>query len=276
MCKFVNLVACFSQISESPPGTPKAARNNSETIVHLGNQQGLQGNDHPERLSLSDAVKRFSGLSKCSSPRLDNRKMFIPARQSSRVSLQPWPSATNLYNSLNSDTTTEGKTSPTFLKPETVDERTRRLSSQSDLSLEVPTIMGLADDLRRGIINSAFSQERVDFEVGGEESGTSRANQFDVQLRQLADSRHGPPPKFLVRRQRSMGSCRKKKGVRWKSALDGKFRRKTVDCLPRVEIALAQAKSSPDLSAVLGARAFDGDKRLSKEKIASPLESSKL
>lgn len=223
-------------------------------------------------------MKRFSGISKCSSPRLDNiRKVFQPARQSSRVSLQPWPSATNLYNSLNTEALAEGKTSPTFLKPATV-ERTRRLSSQSDLSLEVPTIIELPDDPRQGIVNSAFSQERVDFEVGGEEqpSSTCRDNQFDVKLRQLADSRQWPPPKYLVRRQKSMGSCRKKKGVRWKSALDGKFRRKTVDSLPRVDIAMAQARSSPDLSAVGTTRALDGDKRLPKEKNSSTLESSKL
>ncbi|XP_024940214.1 uncharacterized protein LOC107267237 isoform X2 [Cephus cinctus] len=272
------------QISGSPPTTPKLSRNSSETIIQLDIQEIPAEGEQGERRSLADTVKKYSAKTKCSTPRVEsqNRKPFFGLAKAARVNLQPWPSATNLTHFRTSQTR-ETSLSPTTARrePELMQQR------KNSLKLKVPTqYKGGEEHMKndyQGVVNSAFSQERlINVELAKEDATSSQCNasNFNDRKHSMCQSQRSYEnicqhvacrdipaieifecprrprlhscPKYLVRRQRSVGSSRKK-SVRWKpvtvdGAGDSIIRRRTIDSVPTVKRMIVQAKSSPELS----------------------------
>ncbi|XP_043471768.1 bestrophin-4-like [Leptopilina heterotoma] len=160
------------QISGSPAESPKIIEKNSEIIVPLEIQETFivdQSNERRRTSTIIEAVKKFS-RTKLPTPRLDQmRKPFFSLSKSSKVNIQPWPSATNLTHFGNSqkknestkianqkkftDTMTQNK-SETFNIPVIDIRRSSIDEPENDDDND-------DDDVDDGIINSAFSQEKL-------------------------------------------------------------------------------------------------------------------
>lgn len=226
---------------------------------------------------LSEAVKKLSSKYPHTLTSQHTKKSFFSTGKIT-ANLQPWPSATNLarYNAQNH--TTDIPLSTISINSATDNNQEPNATPRRKSSLKVrqcPHYNLEIDD--QGIVNSAFSPERLSeswcYTGGHEKDATTHDYRSDSpcddvhsdvypcsfsNFKNICNHRLGSPrlqkhnncPKFLVRRQRSMGSggSGKKKGVRWKSVIDytGETtnRRKTVDCVPTAEKIVAQAAAT--------------------------------
>ncbi|XP_011298635.1 bestrophin-4 [Fopius arisanus] len=205
------------------PSASKVSRNYSETVIPLDIHEFNEIEGQP----VSSAQKKSSKLT----PKSERRR-FFPFSQKPQPSIRPWPSATNLEESTltypstkdNGESTTDHSLSIQSPPPYI----TVRSGSQDDPSEEP-----------QGFFNSAFSQELSE--------DLSELN--DVSIKNANESpKTRSAPKFLVRRQGSVGSGRKRKGIRWKRPLDTHVsRRRTVDCIPSAKKIISQTSSTPDL-----------------------------
>lgn len=253
-------------------------RNSTETTIQFDLQELSSETEQTEHHTITDTVKKFSGISKCSDQQ--NRKPFFAITKPSTVNLQPWPSATNLPH-LTTDQNPE-TSSAAVAKTDHGLTSCRNNSFRTIHCLhceEVDHDQTYNFENHQGIVNSAFSQERLaETDFGTEDTAMckncntlSRSNsshsdicQFqchqnvchhikdmnDLTIEGFSRLRLNSGSKYLIRRQRSMGSGRKK-GVRWKPILNNtdetKIRRKTCDSVPTIEMVITQTRSSPNL-----------------------------
>ncbi|XP_033228665.1 bestrophin-4-like isoform X2 [Belonocnema kinseyi] len=248
------------QISGSPADSPKVVRKVSETIVPLDIQETILDSSTERRrtTTLMEAMKKFS-RTKLSTPRLDQmRKPFLALTKSSKVNIEPWPSATNLVHLPDRQ-----KADAHFKKSER-DSTVRRAASFNIPVIDIRRASdvlgdevdddnddddddddGAGDDLslQQGIINSAFSQERIsDSAPSGRVCNCNYVHSRDVhsdlcpfkcrheKICQLLESeipsgvtypdfprrRLHSYPKLSTHGKKSSESGRWKKGVRWK------------------------------------------------------------
>ncbi|XP_023290549.1 bestrophin-4 isoform X2 [Orussus abietinus] len=293
------------QISGSPPATPKMARNCPETVIQFDVREAAPEAEHHERRTIVDAMKIFS-KSKGSTPRLEySRKPFIALAKLQNTSLQPWPSATNLTHFEKEESS---KTTPSSSGAGKSDRESglRRRSSLKKQSFSGPEEAASKPPpsaaASQGVVNSGFSQdyltlpERVSCQCKIADSNDNiHSDLCQYQCLHKTICQHvgsrGPvrgstrskpsSPRYLMKRQSSLESGSKKKGVRWKSGLvgrDGKLRRRTVDSVPTAEKMIVQTKSSPELSTfdndefVEDADSLDPSKRVDSETTISSSE----
>ncbi|XP_012272201.1 uncharacterized protein LOC105695312 isoform X3 [Orussus abietinus] len=292
-------------ISGSPPATPKMARNCPETVIQFDVREAAPEAEHHERRTIVDAMKIFS-KSKGSTPRLEySRKPFIALAKLQNTSLQPWPSATNLTHFEKEESS---KTTPSSSGAGKSDRESglRRRSSLKKQSFSGPEEAASKPPpsaaASQGVVNSGFSQdyltlpERVSCQCKIADSNDNiHSDLCQYQCLHKTICQHvgsrGPvrgstrskpsSPRYLMKRQSSLESGSKKKGVRWKSGLvgrDGKLRRRTVDSVPTAEKMIVQTKSSPELSTfdndefVEDADSLDPSKRVDSETTISSSE----
>lgn len=237
-----------------------------------------QSNERRRTSTLMEAVRKFS-RTKLSTPRLDQiRKPFFTLSKSSKVNIQPWPSATNLTRFANSQ-----KGDANFLrKSERASAAVRRAESFNipvidvrHSSLDEPDDDDDDDDepskFSRGIVNSAFSQEKINdsqlkiCDVCGEYSqnihselchcncGHEKCCQHFEEIIGESRKRLHSYPKVLAYRRKTAESPRWKKGVRWKTSgnkiiVEKKSRRRTVDSVPSPKKFVASSRNSLNLS----------------------------
>ncbi|XP_048510029.1 bestrophin-4-like [Athalia rosae] len=259
------------QINESPSTTPRLSRNLSETIIQFGESSIELERDHR---TIVEAVKKLASKSLHNVTPQQSKKSFFGMGRTT-PNLQPWPSATNLarYNAQNTDIQLStlqhpctDATNSNYSPRRKSSPKVRQCPNYN--GVEQTTAVEPSQDQSQGIVNSAFSQERLsDWHDTISESNWQQGVRSGAQQRSClhrSSPRHNMVgsspairprlhscPKFLVRRQRSMGSG-KKKGVRWKSVVDDTGettnRRRTVDSVPTAEMILAQAAmSTPNL-----------------------------
>ncbi|CAG5099627.1 Similar to BEST2: Bestrophin-2 (Homo sapiens) [Cotesia congregata] len=216
-----------SSIIGSPSATPKKTESTTETIIQLDNPEPVES--LASELSI-DRSQHTPGAVKRNSRSLQwlelNRKRFIPLAKLSRVSVQPWPSATNLQES-------------------TLSYETPKSSSLQSPPPSISVSCGSDepnDDLQ-GFFNSAFSQEHLpDTDKSLKQQASEESNSAVASKSKKSRTR------FLVRRQSSVSSSKKRKIFRWKRPLDStQSRRKTTDCVPSPADIIPQTSSSPDL-----------------------------
>lgn len=263
-------------------------RKGSETIVPLDILETIidPSTERRRTSTLMEAMKKFS-RTKLSTPRLDQmRKPFLALGKSSKVNIEPWPSATNLVR------LPDRQKADTLSKKSERDSTVRRAESFNIPVIDIrraSDVPGDEDDdndddddlsLQQGIINSAFSEERL----SDSSSSPRTCNYNHVHSREVNydlcqfECRHekicqhlesGIPsgvtcpdlprrrlhsyPKLSTHRRKSSESGRWKKGVRWKPSgnkSEGKknSRRRTVDSIPSVEKLVAVSKDSLNLS----------------------------
>ena len=271
-------------------------RKGSETIVPLDIQETIidPSTERRRTTTLMEAMKKFS-RTKLSTPHLDQmRKPFFALTKSSKVNIEPWPSATNLVHLPDRQ-----KADTTFLRKSERDSAVRRTES---FNIPVIDIRRASEDdpedkddeeeedddddtdddddlsLQQGIINSAFSQERISesssricncnavhfgdvnsdvcqFECRHEKicQHLESGNQFRVTRPDFPRRRLHSYPKLLTHKRKSSEGGRWKKGVRWKPSgnkSEGKknSRRRTVDSIPSAKKLVAESKDSLNLS----------------------------
>ena len=255
-------------------------RKSTETVVPLDIQETAneQSSERRRTSTLMEAMRRFSSKTKLSTPRLDQlRKPFLALNKSSKVNIEPWPSATNLVHLSDPQ-----KTDSICFRRSERDSAIRRTASFNIPVIDVrrPSEDDLGEDdglvLSRGIINSAFSQETISNSTSRTcnctENNSCNFN-FDVcqfkcrhericehlecqSSRQCSDfprRRLNSYPKVLTHRRKSIESGRWKKGVRWKPSGNKneskkKSRRRTVDSVPSAKKIVAFSKNSLNLS----------------------------
>ncbi|XP_008545315.1 bestrophin-4 [Microplitis demolitor] len=221
------------QIIGSPSATPKKTESFTETIIQLDNSEPIEpplAEQSFDRQHTPGPVKRNSR----SFQWLElNRKRLIPTSKLAKVNVRPWPSATNLQESTLSYES--GPKSSIQSPPPSIS-----VSCGSDEPNE---------DLH-GFFNSGFSQEHLP--DTDRPAGTNR-NSFEV----CEDPGSGvvkpkkPRSRFLVRRQSSVSSSKKRKIFRWKRPLgSNQSRRKTVDSVPSAAEIIPQTSSSPNLESL--------------------------
>ncbi|KAK2576473.1 hypothetical protein KPH14_005804 [Odynerus spinipes] len=262
------------QISGSPQTTPSMARNASETVLQLDALELQQLSSieveqgDPQRRRLTGAMKKFSAIAKYATPRIDpNRKPFFPAAKTTKISLQPWPSATNLSR-------TNRHRAPDTPAP---------INASNILYVPPALEISFHDDAddqgnHDGFDNSAFfhedvgdryiedqddDQERIPKDIVkfecGDPKDTSEGSDEQMEgidlssFRETIEQRSESCPKHLFQRQRSSSGSSDKKGVHWKAETGRRpsllARRKTVHSVPTsLQIVIPQARSSPNLS----------------------------
>ncbi|KAL0131844.1 hypothetical protein PUN28_003002 [Cardiocondyla obscurior] len=268
------------QISRSPSTSAKVARNCSETVVQLDNQEQPPIETEHRRV-IVEAVRKFSSLTKSSTSRPG--KPFRPVLTKSKPVLHPWPGTSNVSRpvqissiptpipaSVNVEVEDSWKKDPYDWK----NPLYRRPSGED--SEGRPSISSQGDKSQEGVLNSAFSEEKVDdlpdicdcddVEEGYDSSEPlreSRHQQVDQQTLtpetinmsvisgEPDKSMLSSSPKYpMTRRVRSVSDSRKK-GIPWRSRLSGralKFRRRTTDSIPTASEVLSQTHwSSPNL-----------------------------
>ncbi|XP_015117983.1 bestrophin-4 isoform X1 [Diachasma alloeum] len=204
------------------PSASKVSRNYPETVIPLD----LHEFNEIEGQSVSSAQKKSVKLT----PKVERRR-FFPFPPKAQPNIRPWPSATNLEESTLTYASTKENGDPENALSLSIQSPppyiTVRSESQDDPSEEA-----------QGFFNSAFSQEHL-----------PEVSEVSCGIRSVGDSpKTRTAPKFLVRRQGSVGSGPKKKGIRWKRPLDTHVsRRRTVDCLPSAKKIISQTSSTPDL-----------------------------
>ncbi|XP_051154261.1 bestrophin-4-like [Leptopilina boulardi] len=270
------------QISGSPADSPKIIQKGSEIIVPLEIQETIivdqSTTDRRRTSTLMEAVKKFS-RTKLPTPRLDQmRKPFFALTKSSKVNIQPWPSATNLTHFANSqkiDSRKQSEASTTVQRADSfnipvIDIRHSSLDEPGDNN-DNETDDDDDDDENipcphRGIINSAFSQENISdtqskiiCDFCGEMSHDIHSEllchckchykkNYCQHIEELfIDDRRKRLhnyPKVLAYRRKTIECPRWKKGVRWKTmgnkiVVEKKSRRKTVDSVPSAKKLVA-------------------------------------
>ncbi|XP_012216937.1 bestrophin-4-like [Linepithema humile] len=263
------------QISGSHATPAKMARNCSETIVQLDNQE--QPIEMEQRHVIVEAVKKFSSLAKGSASRIDFRKPFLPGLKSSKPVLQPWPSATNISHPFLSMAISTSIEAGSSLKRDSFKSLCRQSSAEE--SDGRPSVSSQDERYQDGVVNSAFAEERLhdvpdicdcdgtEEEHDALESDLSHQYQCrqacqELPILEMIDmsviggessrSRINSCPKYLMARSdRSPDNSRKRKGIQWRSRISGeklKFRRRTTDSIPTVDTILTPTRSSPNLS----------------------------
>ncbi|XP_014212410.1 bestrophin-4-like [Copidosoma floridanum] len=190
------------QGGSSPQSSRRVARGPSETIVTLSVQEQEQYPEQPGRTgrptsALAEAVKMFSLKGKFGEQH-GLRKPFLALAKTARVSIQPWPSATNLKSEA-----IPGWTAPPISRlPQSrsfnIPSIDVRRPSAADDELDHPAVptddatprmpKGPSEGVRGG--RGGFLCREESIEEGQEPSVVGRAERFNSF------------PKFLARRQR--------------------------------------------------------------------------
>ncbi|XP_012538019.1 bestrophin-4 isoform X2 [Monomorium pharaonis] len=261
------------QISGSPSTSAKMARNCSETVVHLDDQAQPPAATEQRRV-IAEAVRKFSSLTKSSANRAG--KPFYPVlTKPSRSVLSPWPSATSISYPVQIPTSAFIDTGGGVWMKDSFRSLYRRPSLED--SEGRPSISSQGEANQEGVMNSAFTKERMDdisdicgCDDTGEDDDGSGPSHWS-QCRQVScksstpetidmsviggepshSSNERSPKKYLmIKRHRSASDSKKKKGIHWQTKLSGKslkFRRRTTDSIPTVSEILSQTWSSPNL-----------------------------
>lgn len=221
----------FSQFHGSPSTTKrKNPRDYFETVVQL-DIGGIINADIAEHLSNGTLKKTNT-----STPKLEqNRKRFLPVMpRLSRISLEPWPSATNLEEStlsyddvkLNSDVPLQHSLS--VQKPPPYISITRQPTEDDEDSM-----------IEKGFINSAFSQENHD-ELFNSDNSFEMSEPLSLSKINLSKS-------VASRRQSSSSTAKRRKIIRWRRAFHNataQVRRKTINSLPLEKKIIFQTREN--------------------------------
>lgn len=219
------------------------------------------------RRMIIEAVKRFSSLAKSSTSRRETNKPFFSVlTKPSKTVMRPWPSAINTSHSVQQSIPIPN----VFEADKSCGKDVSYHRSSIDNSEERSSFSSRGERDQEGMVNSAFLEERMNdvsdicdnlkddssfkpassSQYYGQESSQQPSTSTTIETVVIDESirpRINSCPKYLIRRDRSTSSSRKRKGNKWRPRIPLRFRRKTTDAIPTIETILSQTRSSPNL-----------------------------